>query len=104
MAGADTHTRKHQESDDRNQAGNTEYDCRPLEDHVRLEHQEAADNRASRLGHVLEDVREQTGFAGLRVGGDGVRRDRNTLVAGLNDGFHAVAELGDDVELEQGVL
>ncbi len=31
-------------------------------------------------------------------------RDRNTLVAGLNDGFHAVAELGDDVELEQGVL
>ena len=52
---------------------------------------------------MLEHVGEQAGFTRLGVGVDLDRRDRERLVARLDDRLHRVAELRDDVEAVQRI-
>lgn len=104
MARSVAHAGECQETYYWNQSKYAKDDSRPFEDDVRFEHQEAANNSAAGFGHVFENVAEQAGLARLRVGSDGIRGNGDALVTGLNDGFHAVAEFGDDIELKQGVL
>jgi len=65
---------------------------------MRAVHNVAADYGGGGFVHVLPYGFEQAGIAGFGVGGDLDGIDRDALVAGLDDRFHAVAELGDDVQ------
>ena len=99
----DPHQAQHEEPTKRYRRTDQEHHGQGQEDRVWFEHHIAAHDRLRGAPHVLEDVREQTRFARLRVGLDGNTRDTQALVSGLNDRLHAVAELSDDVQSDEGL-
>ena len=64
-------------------------------------HEEGPDDCLPRFVHVLEDVREQAGLAGLWIRANLHRFDSHAEVARLNDGLHAIGKPRDDVEPQQ---
>lgn len=71
------------------------------EHHVRPVHNVRPGNRRGGLEYVLPHIFEQARFARFRIGRDRNARNGQPLVAGLDDGFHAVAELRNDIQPDE---